>query len=189
MKDVTGNRRFWPVRVGEVAPRKSIWDDMDEEEVAQIWAEAYTYYLLGEDLERLSVKAQEIAEAMQDEFRETDPKEGAIKAFLEKKIPPNWYEMQVRDQRAYLHGAFKVDDPTTLVRREKVCIPEVWQVLLQGDLKNMRRRDSMEIANVLTSIKGWRRNRSVRRYGNFGVQKGYERISNNQYIDENVLSE
>lgn len=189
LKDVTGNRRFWPVRVGEVTPRKSIWDDMDEEEVAQIWAEAYTYYLLGEDLERLSVKAQEIAEAMQDEFRETNPKEGAIQAFLEKKIPPNWYEMQVRDQRAYLHGAFKVDDPSTLVRREKVCIPEIWQVLLQGELKNMRRRDSIEISNVLTSIKGWKRNRSVRRYGNFGIQKGYERVSNNQYIDESVLSE
>lgn len=80
-----------------------------------------------------------------------------------------------------------MDDPSTLVRREKVCIPEVWQVLLQGELKNMRRRDSMEIANVLTSIKGWRRNRNPRHYGEYGKQKGFERISKNQYIDEKTI--
>jgi hypothetical protein len=48
LKDTTGNRRFWPVDVGAHLAKKSVWEDLPKE-VDQIWAEAYTYWALGEE--------------------------------------------------------------------------------------------------------------------------------------------
>uniref|UniRef100_UPI002ED32185 VapE domain-containing protein n=1 Tax=[Ruminococcus] torques TaxID=33039 RepID=UPI002ED32185 len=49
LKDMTGNIRFWPVDVGVHPAKKSVWKDLPQE-VDQIWAEAYTYWILGEPL-------------------------------------------------------------------------------------------------------------------------------------------
>ena len=49
LKDMTGNRRFWPVDVGVHPAKKSVWNDLPGE-VDQIWAETYMYWKLGEPL-------------------------------------------------------------------------------------------------------------------------------------------
>ena len=48
LRDVTGNRRFWPVDCGVEEPTKSVFNDLDGKEVGQIWAETRVLYLLGE---------------------------------------------------------------------------------------------------------------------------------------------
>lgn len=174
LKDVTGNRRFWPVSCHDLPVRKDIWKDFTEEEIRQVWGEAYFYYQIGEDL-CLSEEAEEIARAMQETFREVDPKEGEIRAFLEKKIPKNWYDMSLSNQRAFLNGSFQGVEEEDLVSRDKVCLAEIWQLCFGGDMKCLRRRDSNELANIMTAMPGWKRNRSRRRYGTFGTQRGYER--------------
>ena len=174
LKDATGNRRFWPIEVGVERPRKSIFEDLTEEVVGQIWAEAYVYYLIGEKL-ILSEEAELIAKEMQDQYREVDPKEGAIKEFLSKKIPENWYDLDLQTQKAFYNGSFKAGEDLKLVERDKVCIAEIWQVLMGGDLKYLRRRESLELTNIMTGISGWERNKSQKRYGNFGRQRGFER--------------
>ncbi len=173
LKDATGSRRFWPVRVGEIPPTKDIFKDLDVE-IDQIWAEAHFYFVLGEEL-ILSDEAQAIAEEMQDLYRDVDPKEGMIVEFLNKKIPKNWYSLEPRDQRAFMTGSFKASEEIELVEREKVCIAEIWQVCLGGDLKYLKKRDSIELNSILTGIQGWVRNRNPRYYGSFGKQKGFER--------------
>ena len=173
LKDATGSRRFWPVRVGEIPLTKDIFKDLDDE-IDQIWAEAYFYFMLGEDL-ILSDEAQAIAEEMQDLYRDVDPKEGMIVEFLNKKIPKNWYSLEPRDQRAFMAGSFKASEEIELVEREKVCIAEIWQVCLGGDLKYLKKRDSIELNGILTGIQGWVRNKNPRYYGAFGKQKGFER--------------
>ena len=50
LKDRTGNRRFWPVEGNPELQTKIPYYDLTPEEVGQIWAEALTYYLQGEDL-------------------------------------------------------------------------------------------------------------------------------------------
>lgn len=174
LKDVTGNRRFWPVSCHDLPVRKDIWKDFTEEEIRQVWGEAYFYYQIGENL-CLSEEAEEIARAMQETFREVDPKEGEIRAFLEKKIPKNWYDMSLSNQRAFLNGSFQGVEEEDLVSRDKVCLAEIWQLCFGGDMKYLRRRDSNELANIMTAMPGWKRNRSRRRYGTFGTQRGYER--------------
>lgn len=176
LKDVTGNRRFWPVSCHELPVKKDIWKDFTEEEIRQVWGEAYFYYQIGENL-CLSEEAEEIAKAMQETFREVDPKEGEIRAFLEKKIPKNWYEMNLANQRSFLNGSFQGVEEADLVERDKVCLAEIWQLCFGGDMKYLRRRDSNELANVMTAMPGWKRNKSRRRYGTFGTQRGYERTN------------
>lgn len=174
LKDVTGNRRFWPVSCHDLPVKKDIWKDFTEEEIRQVWGEAYFYYQIGENL-CLSEEAEEIARAMQETFREVDPKEGEIRAFLEKKIPKNWYDMSLSNQRAFLNGSFQGVEEEDLVIRDKVCLAEIWQLCFGGDMRYLRRRDSNELANIMTAMPGWKRNRSRRRYGTFGTQRGYER--------------
>lgn len=173
LKDATGSRRFWPVRVGEIPPIKDIFKDLDGE-IDQIWAEAYISFMLGEEL-ILSKEAEAIAEEMQDLYRDVDPKEGMIVEFLNKKIPKNWYDMEPRDQRAFMAGSFKASEEIELVEREKVCIAEIWQVCLGGDLKYLKKRDSIELNSILTGIQGWIRNKNPKFFGSYGRQKGFER--------------
>lgn len=173
LKDATGSRRFWPIRVGELPKSKDIFKDLDKE-VDQIWAEARYLHMLGEPL-ILSKEAEKIAIEMQDLYRDVDPKEGMVTEFLNRRIPKNWYDMDPRDQRAFMAGTFKAMEDIELVEREKVCVAEVWQVCFGGDIKYLKKRDSIEINNILTGIKGWVRNKNVRRYGSYGAQRGYEK--------------
>lgn len=174
LKDMTGNRRFWPVDVGVHPAKKSVWQDLPQE-VDQIWAEAYTYWLLGEPL-YMTKEEEQLAEEMQESHREASGKEGLIREFLERLIPPNWDSLSLSQRRQFYAGSLHLPKGTELVERDKVCAMEVWAECFNGDVKFMKKTDSMEINGILASIKGWKRNKSVRRYGVYGTQKGFERV-------------
>ena len=174
LKDMTGNRRFWPVDVGVHPAKKSVWQDLPQE-VDQIWAEAYTYWLLGEPL-YMTKEEEQLAEEMQESHREASGKEGLIREFLERLIPSNWDSLSLSQRRQFYAGSLHLPKGTELVERDKVCAMEVWAECFNGDVKFMKKTDSMEINGILASIKGWKRNKSVRRYGVYGTQKGFERV-------------
>lgn len=173
LKDTTGNRRFWPVDVGLHEPKRSIWEELPGE-VDQIWAEAYCCWMLGEPL-YLSKEVEALAEEQQESHRESHAKEGIIREFLEKKIPSDWDSYDLMRRRQFWSGTLKLPAEEVLVDREKVCAVEIWQECFAGDPKYMKRQDSTEINNILGNLKGWKRNKSVRRYGFYGTQKGFER--------------
>lgn len=174
LKDTTGNRRFWPVDVGVHPAKKSVWEELSGE-VDQIWAEAYLYWQLGEPL-YLSKEVEALAEKVQEDHRESHAKEGIIRDFLDKEIPSGWDGYNLIQRRQFQSGTLQLPEGEVLRMREKVCAAEIWQECLNGDLRYMKRSDSMEINNILGSIKGWKRNNSTRRYGLYGVQRGYERV-------------
>lgn len=173
LKDATGNRRFWPVDVGIYAAKKSVWNDLPRE-VDQIWAEAYTYWVLGEPL-YLSKEVEALAEDQQEKHREASGKEGIIREFLEKKIPSNWDQMPIQSKRMFLSGQVHLPDGEVLVKRGKVCAVEIWTECFGSDPRYMKRMDSIEINNALQAMAGWKRNKSKRRYGEYGIQRGFER--------------
>lgn len=177
LKDVTGNRRFWPVDVGVHPARKSVWRDLPRE-ADQIWAEAYLYWMLGEPL-YLSEELEQAAETMQESHREASGKEGIVHEFLEREIPSNWDSMSLLMRRQFNSGNMKLPEGEVLVKREKVCAMEIWVECLNGEAKYMNRKDSMEINSILASAPGWRRNKSKRRYGPHGIQRGFERVQRN----------
>ena len=79
LRDITGNRRFWPVNVSGKGHKKP-WD-INEDEIKQLWAEAITYYKQGEplflekDIECLAKENQRLA-------MESDPRQGLIDNYL-----------------------------------------------------------------------------------------------------------
>ena len=172
LKDTTGNRRFWPVDVGVHLAKKSIWNDLPGE-VDQIWAEAYMYWALGEQL-HLTKDIEDMAYEQQESHRETSGKEGLISEYLAKPVPKNWDQMDIPARKMFLAGG--VVGEGELVPREKTCAVEIWVECFGGEPKYLKRTDSTEINNILSGLKGWKRNKNVRRYGPYGTQKGFERM-------------
>jgi putative DNA primase/helicase len=173
LKDVTGNRRFWPIDVGVHPAKKSIWAELPKE-VDQIWAEAYTYWMLGEPL-FLSKEVEKLAEAMQESHREASGKEGIIQEFLERQVPLNWDKMSLSARKMFLSGSNHGD--VEMEPRKKICAVEIWTECFGGNPGYMKRTDSTEINNILSQIKGWKRIKTPRMFGTHGQQRGFERAT------------
>ena len=99
--------------------------------------------------------------------------------FLEKLIPSNWDQMDPLKRKMYWQGTLQLPEGALLVPREKVCAVEIWVECFNGDPRYLKRMDSTEINNVLQNISGWKRNKTTRRYGPYGQQKGFERVTTN----------
>lgn len=80
LRDITGNRRFWPVQVNEDSYRKA-WN-MSDFEIDQIWAEAVVRYKKGEKL-YLDKEMEIIADREQRLAMESDPRQGLIGKYLD----------------------------------------------------------------------------------------------------------
>lgn len=173
LKDDTGDRRYWPVDVGELPVTKSVWNDLPNE-ADQIWAEAYSYWKEGETL-YFDKELEQSAKIQQDKHKIKLEWEGMIQNYLDKKIPVNWDSLGVSERRLFLHGQAQVP-PEELVRREKVSAIEVWVECLNGDPKHLERKNSVKINGILSNLAGWKKNKSRRRYGPYGTQRGYERF-------------
>lgn len=154
LRDRTGNRRFWPVDVYIVVPPKSVIGDLTPEIVDQLWAEALTLFLAGEEL-YLSGKASIIAEEKQELHTEDNAKAGLIREFLDTPLPPEWPDMDIADRRLFLHGEFEKEPIEDGSRRDKVCVAEVWVELFGKDLGQLKPIESREISDILRSLRGW----------------------------------
>lgn len=173
LKDTTGNRRFWPVNVGVQAATKSVWNDMPKE-IDQIWAEAYARWKAGEPL-YLTGDLEAMARAAQEEHSEVSGWEGLIEEYLQKEVPANWDRLDLQQKRMFLRGQMTSSEP--LRPLFKVCAVEVWCEALGGEMRLMRPQDRSRINAILGHMPGWRKNKSSLRYGVYGTQRGYERVS------------
>lgn len=170
LKDLTGNRRFWPVDVGKHKPKKNIWNDLPAE-VDQIWAEAVMRWRIGEPLYFEKPEMEELARAEQEKHREANIKEGVIRSFLEQPVPKNYNSMDLGARRMFWNGnAHNV----ATVPRKKTCALEIWCEAFGGDMKMMKRADAMEINQILETLPNWQRINSSRKFGYCGQQKGFE---------------
>lgn len=170
LKDMTGNRRFWPVDVGVNLAKRSVWKELPQE-VDQIWAEAYAYWAAGEEL-YMPKELEAAAVEQQETHREASGKEGLIMDFLSKPVPISWNQMDLVKRRMFLSGGMHVEEK--LVLRDKICAVEIWTECFGGDLKYMKRSDSMEINNILLHGK-WQRIKTPRDFGPYGPQRGFTR--------------
>ena len=170
LKDMTGNRRFWPVDVGLHPAKKSVWKELPQE-VDQVWAEAYARWAAGEELYMPKNLEAAVVE-QQETHREASGKEGLIMDFLNKPVPENWEQMDTIKRRMFLSGGMHVEG--ALHVRDRICAVEIWVECFGGDLKFMKRSDSMEINNILLHGK-WQRMSTPRKFGPYGQQRGFAR--------------
>ena len=174
LKDRTGNRRFWPVDVGILPVTKSVFTDL-EHEVEQIWAEAYVYWQLGEQL-YLTGAAEEESKAEQEIHRESNAKEGVVQEFVERAVPVDWEKRSLAEKRLYWSSEFGRAVSGDTLERDRICAAEVWCECLGGELKFMKRMDSIEINGILAGLPGWKRHGSTMRFSGYGHQKGFIRL-------------
>lgn len=177
LRDVTGNRRFFPVSItGE--GKYHAWELT---EVDQIWAEAVTYYNRGEELFLKGDVAAE-AYAKQRDAMEGDDREGLVGEYLDTLLPKEWSTMDLNERKNYLNGTeFGDVQRTGFAQRDRVCVMEIWCECFGKPRESIRKSDSYEIESILYRLGGWDRyagNASGKmRVPGYGVQKTFVRVA------------
>ena len=173
LKDKTGNRRFWPIDCGVQKPKLSVFKDL-QDNIDQLWAEAYYYWQLEEPL-YLTGEAEKMSLKAQEDHSEQSAKEGVIVEFIEREVPLDWQSRSLAQRRMYWSGDFNNANVKT-VPRDRVCALEIWCEAFNGDAKYFKRSDATEINSILSVINGWKRSTNGIRTGkDYGLQKGYIR--------------
>ena len=168
--DPTGNRRFIPIDSHPERATKSIFDDLDNE-VDQLWAEAYQIYLAGRPL-FMSKEAEELARIEQDIHSEVDERRGLVMRYLDTKLPANWDTLDLYDRRDFLLGGLAVEGKYT---RDYVCVAEIWCECLGKDKTDMTRYNTRDINAIMKSLKGWEKCNTTKVFPIYGTQKYYAR--------------
>lgn len=169
LRDITGNRRFWPINVTGVS-RKKPWD-ITRDEVKLLWAEAKYLYESGEPL-FLSAEEDDEAVAEQVDAMESDERQGLVEEYLEKLLPDNWDSLDLYERRNYLSDSLS---PKGTVKRQIVSNPEIWCECFGRNLSELSRHDSDSIVAIMTKVKGWGKTGKSKRLNIYGKQKIYER--------------
>ena len=171
LRDPTGNRRFLPIDVRPEFVTKSVPEDLTEEEIDQIWAEAYKLYRAGEPL-YMTGEEDVIAKIEQHKHSETDERKGVIEEYLNKKYPDNWNDMDLYDRRHWL------EDPLSqngTIPKDFVCVAEIWCECLGKDKTDMSRYNTREVNEILRSLPEWEYINSTKNFSIYGKQKYYKR--------------
>lgn len=183
LRDRTGGRRFWPIDCAMQPATKNVFRDLPGE-VRQIWAEAVMYWRLGETVCLHDSEAEKLAKLAQEEHSIRSPKEGIIREFLEREVPEDWRKRGLNERRLYWSGNFRTENVKT-VPRDRVCAVEIWCEALGGDIKQMKRQDTLEINSVIEKTPGWKRTKNGIRFGkDYGFQKGFIRSENSDTSEE-----
>ena len=177
LRDITGNRRFWPVTCSTDAPHRP-WEV--ERVIQQLWAEAYLLYKQGEKL-YLEPDIERMAALEQTAALESDVREGMIAEYLEKLLPDDWDRMDLAERRGFLRGdQFTGGNRTGTERRKTVSAVEVWAECFGKDPTTIKRSDTYDIFGMLMKIGGWEKysgNKSgVSRRSFYGAQRCFVRV-------------
>ena len=172
LKDVTGNRRFWPITVTG-AGLMSPWD-LTDDDVNQIWAEVYaTFKEIGRKNLYLGKEATKLAVAAQEAALETDEREGLVSAYLDVLLPEDWNDRSIPDRKAFFdefNGEFQVAGS---VERDGISIAEILTECLGHAKGRTGRKESNEVAGILRRLgyEPW----AVKRLGPYGTQMVWKR--------------
>lgn len=171
LRDITGNRRFWPVKVSADSPKKP-WQ-LTKYEIEQIWAETLELYRNGEKLylegEEADTAVEEQADAM-----ETDEREGLVREYLNTLLPEDWQDMSLFERRNYLAEGDFGGGKTGKVQRTRVCNLEIWCECFGREASSMKSADSYAISAIMQKIDEWEKS-GLQRFGSYGPQRGYIR--------------
>lgn len=152
LTDKTGNRRFYPVKVGQTGYELFEHETEVKEYIKQCWAEAkakYSTEFMNPFAKRELIETirQKQAEAVEDDFRI-----GMIQDYLEDKT--------------------------------EVCILELWQKALKSGDSKPTKKDSLDISLILSAnFSEWEKQRVVKRFPDYGVQKWWKRTNLPDYED------
>ena len=172
LRDITGNRRFWNVKVtgnGKYQP----WD-LDTETIQMIWAEAMVLARAGEPL-YLPPELEAMAKEEQVLAMEHDEREGVVAEYLDALLPNDWNKMNVYQRREYIRDS---DDPTRPVgvyHRNVVSNIEIWCECFGKNKEDLRPADSYAISAIMVRMPGWHKAADRQSLPIYGQQRVYVR--------------
>ena len=177
LRDITGNRRFWPVRISGDGKRRA-WQ-MSVYDVEQIWAETLVLYAKGEKL-YLEGSDVELATNEQADAMESDEREGLVRTYLDTLLPDDWNALSLYERRNYLNGSeFGGESRVGTVERTLVCNMEIWCECFGRDASAMKPADSYAIAGIMKKINGWNKyqgnKNGTSNFPIYGRQRCYEK--------------
>ena len=169
LRDTTGNRRFWVVDTPN-EPLHDIWEELTEDTVRLIWAEAVELYKKGEKL-YLPKALEQVARDVQEVYEEENPRAGIVAEYLDRLLPEGWDLMDIYGRRQWLET-----DNVGTVKRTAVCTLEIWAEALNGNPDKLDRYVAKEIRDIMASLPDWKHRGAERRTMRpYGRQRYYER--------------
>lgn len=174
LRDVTGNRRFWPVIVtGDTIAHP--WD-ITPELRDMLWAEAaYRFSVDNEEL-FLTGEAEKMAEKAQASSMETDDREGMVRNYLDRLLPDRWDEMALWERQKYLNNELP-ENGEGIHRRQLVSNIEIWSECLGRNPSDFNIGEAYRIASIMSRIDGWEKGEASDRprLPLYGRQRVYKR--------------
>lgn len=171
LRDPTGNRRFLPIDVRPEYATKNVAQELTEEEVDQVWAEAYEMYKQGESL-YMTGEEDMLAKIEQHKHSEQDERKGIIEEYLNAKYPDNWASMDLYDRRRWLEDPLSQAGTT---QKDFVCVAEIWCECLGKEKNDMSRYNTRDINDIMRSLPEWEASTSTKNFSIYGKQKYYKR--------------
>ena len=162
LKDTTGNRRFWIVKVtgGEGV---AAWRERLKAETGQIWAEALEVYRSGEPLV-LSPELEALARKRAEDHNEiySDPLRDYLADWLDIRLPVDWDTYEPKRRRDYYvyHDPLSADGS---VARTEIAVCEI---VTCCPYPGISKYSPQRIGALLKSL-GWEREEKRKRVGRY----------------------
>ena len=173
LRDVTGNRRFWPIPVTGNGTKDPI--TIPDSEIQQIWAEALVYardesiklYLSRESAARM-------CERQQDSM-EQDDRAGIVEEYLNVVVPKDWDEQGLEERLAYLDSYDPKKAPKDGYVRNETSNIEIWCECFRESKNRLNaQRDGYAIRAIMQSL-GWVKSGDRKYVPIYGRQRVYRR--------------
>lgn len=156
LKDTTGNRRFWPIKCNV----DMIDTDKLEENIDQIWAEAYDGYQQARikqphgvlNLSLRSGSARDVAKTLQDSRRAETPSDAWAGVIAE-----------------WLEG------------RDKTCLIQIWCECFGRLKEDYTTAVARTLAEAARAVEGWEMTGESHRFVVYGKQRVFEKVSSSQF--------
>ena len=178
----TGNRRFWPVTVDPSQATLSVFTELTDELVGQIWAEAVEMWRQGEPL-YLKPALETEAMIRQKDHTEEHPWLQIIGDFLNLKLPEEWQNWAKYERLEWLSDPLSA---TGTKYRDRVCLMEIWEICL-------KRRDTIDsyhasiLRSIMQNLDGWKEEKGVAKFSGYGaLRRGYFRTKSPYLKHENL---
>lgn len=172
LRDITGNRRFWNVKVPGGSDLKP-WD-LTQEVVDQIWAEVLCLVKKGEKL-YLDADVEAMARIEQNAAMEQDEREGFVREYLDMLLPTNWDSLDIYKCQDYVRDTGDVTRPVGTVQREYVSNLEIWCECFGKRKEDIKPSDSYAIAAIMQRIETWEKTGGTKTSPIYGKQRVYRR--------------
>lgn len=187
LKDVTGERRFYPIKCGvQAATRNPL--KYDKPYILQILAEVKTWVDAGERLYFDQTTLNE-AKPYQQEAQVIDPMKDAITDYLEMMVPTNWDDLTISIKHSYylaVENGESTDGKAWLntqlsKKRQQIARTnnrEILAVVFDRQaakyLSGRSNGDAKKIKLIMDNMPGWRYNQNTVINGKRG--RGYQRV-------------